>query len=152
MTGETFIEILKKARVELLEGLGKDLPVCDGFETREALEQRVSQIETDIVEPLRALINDLTEFVDELNGKCDDVVTAVGSANAASDEFDSANEAREEFGGDDESEEFAELENDVTDAENAMEEADDELSSDRDGLADAIATLVENIGAPEVQA
>jgi ABC-type transporter Mla subunit MlaD len=143
---ETFIEILKKARVELTTGLGKDLPAGDAFETREALEQRVSQIEIEIVEPLRALIDDLTEYVGELSGKCDDVVTAVGNADTASDDFDSANEARETFNGDDENEEFAALESDVTDAENAMEEADEELSGDRDGLIDAIATLVELIG------
>jgi len=146
---ETFIEILKKARVELTTGLGKDLPTGDGFETREALEARVSEIETEIVVPLRALIDDLTEYVHEMSGKCDDVATAVESADTASDEFDSANEAREEFDGDSESDEFEELDSEVTRTENAMEEADEELSGCRDELIDAIAQLVELIGGGE---
>jgi len=146
---ETFIEILKKARVELITGLGKDLPVGDEFETREALEVRVSEIETEIVTPLRALIDDLTEYVNEVSGKCNDVATAVENANAASDEFDTANEAREEFDGDDESDEFEELDSEVTRTENSMEEADEELSGERDGLIDAIMKLVELIGVCE---
>lgn len=148
MTGvsETFIEILQGMRKELLEGLGKDIPEGTDSETRDAMLGRAEDIEEQIVLPLKALIDDFTEFVEELSTKAADVVSCANEAGNASDEYDSATNTVQDFDGDDESDEFAELQNDETNAESLMEDADSDLESARDEMVEAINTLVTHIG------
>lgn len=143
---ETFIEILKNARVALTEGLGKDIPAGDESDTREELTARADDIEEQIVEPLRGLVADLSDFIEELSTKCADVSTTVQEATDASDEYDAAVSEVQDFEGDEESDEFSDLQDEETRTENVMNDADEVLVGSRDDLLDAIATLVQHIG------
>lgn len=143
---ETFIEILKNARVALAESLGKDIPDGMNGDTREKLSERVDEIEEQVVEPLRGLITDLGNFTEELSQKCADITTEVQEATDASDEYDAAVSEVQDFEGDEESDEFSDLQEEETRTENAMSDADEALTYSRDGLLDAIATLVQHIG------
>lgn len=148
MTGvsETFIEILCSMRKELLEGLGKDIPEGTDSETRDAMLGRAEDIEEQVVLPLKALIDDLMGFVEELSTKAADVVSCAHEAGNASDEYDEATNAVQDFEGDDESDEFANLQDEETNAESQMTDADSDLEVARDEMVEAIDTLVAHIG------
>jgi len=149
---ETFIQILQSMRKELLEGLGKDIPQGTDSETRDAVLGRAEDLEEQVVLPLKALIDDLGGFVEELSTKAADVVSAANDAATASDEYDDAVNAVQDFDGDDDDDELADLQNEETTAESQMIDADSDLEVARDELVDAVAALIEHIGTPKAQA
>lgn len=147
---EKFIDILNAMRVELAEGLGQNIPDGNDSDSRTDLASRADEIEEMIVGPLRGFIADLGGFVEELSAKCSDVTACVNDADNASDEYDEAVNAVQDYEGDDESDELANLQDEETNAENAMEQSDGALSDSRDEMITAISTLIEHIGEPKV--
>lgn len=143
---ETFIEILKNAHKALAAGIGQNLPEGQDGESREKLDTRVGDLRESVIAPLQALCDDLSSMVLELETECSNMESNLEDAGIASDEADDALNAREEFDGDEESDEFAEIEDEATRTENAQGEADEAVDNTRDAMIAAIDTLVTHIG------
>lgn len=143
---ETFIEILKSAYKALAAGIGQNLPEGQDIDSRNELTERIGQLREDVVAPLQALCDDLSSMVLELEVECSNMEENLESADIASDEANDAMSARDEFDGDEESDEFADLEEEATRTENAQGEADEAVDSTRDVVIAAIDTLVTHIG------